>query len=157
MSTTSRLGSWSKATVLILCFVVAGCEQDHNSSGVLNNSEASSDGGSFTPPAKETPTGSSVTTSGNVGQSSNSLAFATISEFGQIVVITQIPEVTPIYGGTNNIPTVIVTNPIPFFDDSIWSNYWQQLPADQTGDLGDGESGCIMTTPASMREISHTE
>lgn len=149
MSTRSKVGSWSKATLLILCIVVAGCEQDHNSSGVLNNSEASSDGGSYTPPTKETPTGSSVATSGNVGKSSNSLAFATTSEFGQIVVITQIPEVSPIYGGTNNILTVIVTNPVPFiFDDSIWSNYWQQLPADQTGDSGAIEyGGAIITTP----------
>ncbi len=135
--------------VLVLSLFLAGCEQEHNSPGILNNSEASSDSDSCTALTAGAPTNSPDATSKSVEGGSDSLAFVVTHEFGQIMVVTQMFEVVPTNGWTSNILAVIVTNPIPYvLDDSIWSNYWQRLPSDQTGDSGTIQSGgAIMTAP----------
>jgi len=140
--------------VMAALLVLSGCEQDSQQSGTVSNDSTISestdviradDGSQWSPETNP------VVSYGYYGPGNPGSVPVLISNSDSGWAM---PVITPF--SSNSLFTGTETNPIFFpIDQPVWSN---SLP--YTSDYsfgGNGESGSIMTTPTSMREISHTE
>jgi hypothetical protein len=138
----------------LAALVLSGCEQDSHQSSAVNNNSAISEGSDVIradDDSKDNPETNAVVSYGYYGPGNPGSVPVVISNSDSGWAM---PVINPF--SSNSLFTGTETNPIFFpIDQPVWS---KSLP--YTSDYsfgGNGESGSIITTPTSMREISHTE